>query len=326
MSDESVLVTGAAGFIGSHVSEALLLRGQAVIGVDSFDPLYDESVKRSNLAEVEATARARGVPFDFHRADLLDRAELMRVIASRRCGSVVHLAARAGVRTSIERAADYARSNLEATINVFEAARAAGITRIVAASSSSVYGNNQKVPFAETDPVEEPISPYAATKRACELIAHTYHHIYGLQIALLRFFTVYGPRQRPDLAISRFLSRVSRGETITIFGDGSTSRDYTFIGDIVEGLLAALDRIPRHGLRIWNLGGNHPVELRELVAVIERTVGRTAIVRREPEQPGDVARTYADLTRSSAELGFCPRTTLEDGIKAQWRWLAARGS
>ncbi|MEM1165359.1 MAG: NAD-dependent epimerase/dehydratase family protein [Planctomycetota bacterium] len=337
----TVLVTGACGFIGSHVCEALVPRGIRVIGVDNFDPFYDESLKRANLAAVRSFGERGGAPFaamlskdlpgfpggglsgsfTFIEADIADAPAMSRVFGEHTPSAVVHLAAKAGVRPSIEDPSGYATANVLGTQVVLEAARAAGCERFVMASSSSVYGNNTKVPFSEDDDVSFPISPYAATKRACELIAHTHHHLTDMPTACLRFFTVFGPRQRPDLAISKFLRLVSSGEPLRMFGDGSTSRDYTYIADIVAGVCAALDRIPDYGYRIWNLGHSEPVSLREMIATIERVVGREADIRQEPMQPGDVERTNADLSRAGAELEFRPTTSFEDGVTLQWRWM-----
>jgi UDP-glucuronate 4-epimerase len=319
---ERILLTGAAGFIGSHTVERLLGAGCTVIGVDNFDRFYDPAIKRRNLAEV---ARHPGASrLTVIEADLCDADAMAKVFEEHRPTGVIHLAARAGVRPSIEQPALYALVNVEGTTVMLEAARRTKeCTRFVMASSSSVYGNNPKVPFAESDDVNAPISPYAATKRSCELIAHTYTHLYKLPIACLRFFTVFGPRQRPDLAIGKFIRLVSRGEPIPFFGDGSTSRDYTFIEDIVTGVLAAYDRIPHHGYRIWNLGGSDPVTLREMVDTIGRVVGKTPNIQSLPLQPGDVERTFADLTRSTAELGFRPTTAFQDGVRRQWDWFRA---
>jgi UDP-glucuronate 4-epimerase len=215
----------------------------------------------------------------------------------------------------------YAHVNVEGTSVLLDAARkTSSCSRFVLASSSSVYGNNTKVPFSETDDVSLPISPYAATKRSCELVAHTFHALYKMPVSCLRFFTVFGPRQRPDLAISIFLEKVAKHEPIPMFGDGSSSRDYTFVDDIVAGVLASYDRIPQFGYRIWNLGGNHPVTLREMIATIGRVVGVEPRISQSPMRPGDVERTFADLSRSGAELGYAPRTTFEEGVRRQWEW------
>lgn len=319
-SSERILLTGAAGFIGSHTAERLLAAGCTVIGVDNLDGFYDPAIKRRNLAEIgrhDGAAR-----FTCIEADLCDAAAMARVFDEHKPTGVIHLAARAGVRPSIEQPALYAHVNVEGTTVMLEAARRTkGCSRFVMASSSSVYGNNPKVPFSESDDVNAPISPYAATKRSCELIAHTYAHLYKLPVASLRFFTVFGPRQRPDLAIGKFIRLISAGESIPFFGDGSTSRDYTFIQDIVTGVVAAYDRIPDHGYRIWNLGGSDPVTLREMVDTIGRVVGKTPILDRQPLQPGDVERTFADLSRSTAELSFRPTTSFQDGVRTQWDWF-----
>lgn len=316
-----ILVTGAAGFIGSHVAEALLRRGRRVVGLDNFDPFYDESIKARNVEHCRAAGPER---YQFVRADIRDVAAVAETMARARPDGVIHLAAKAGVRPSIADPVGYAATNVVGTSAVLEAARSAGCSRVVIASSSSVYGNRRLppgTPFAEDLEVDEPISPYAATKRACEILGYTHHVRTGMPTACLRFFTVYGPRQRPDLAISVFLRRVGAGEAIEMFGDGTSSRDYTYIDDIVRGVLAAYDRIVSHGYRVWNLGGSEPVTLSALIETVGRVVGRPPVVRRREPQPGDVERTFADLRRSGAELGYSPQTRLEDGIRRQWEWM-----
>jgi len=321
---EVILVTGAAGFIGSHVAEALLSRGARVVGVDDFDSFYDPSLKRQNADEVGASAG--GERFELVEDDLTDGARMEALFAAHRFTGVIHLAARAGVRPSIEQAALYCRVNVEGTTVLLECARRCdSCARFVQASSSSVYGNNEKVPFSETDDVEGPISPYAATKRSCELIAHTYHHLYGLPIASLRFFTVFGPRQRPDLAISKFIRLIDSGEPIPMFGNGSTSRDYTYIDDIVAGVVASYERITDHVLRIWNLGGSEPVTLTDMIDTVARVVGKPARLEERPAQPGDVLRTFADLSRVRTELGYEPGVAFEEGVRRQWDWARSRG-
>lgn len=318
---QSVLVTGAAGFIGSHVTQALLARGARVIALDSFDPYYARSIKERNLSEVRGSPNA-AENLRLIEGDFCDAVAMKKLFESERIDGVIHLGARAGVRPSIELPALYARVNVEGTSVLLEAARQAPhCSRFVMASSSSVYGNNSKVPFSETDDVSLPISPYAATKRSCELVGHTFHALYKMPVACLRFFTVFGPRQRPDLAIGMFLDKVARGEPIPLFGDGSSSRDYTFIDDIVSGVLASYDRVPQFGYRIWNLGGNHPVTLKEMIATIGRVVGVEPKISQSAMRAGDVERTYADLSRSSAELGYMPRTTFEEGVRRQWEWM-----
>ncbi len=315
-----VLVTGAAGFIGSHVCRALLARGDGVVGVDNFDPFYARSIKDANLESIRADGTdGRGGRFVFRELDICDQDGLTALMRDEGVTSVIHLAAKAGVRPSIADPVGYARANVMGTQSVLSSATDAGCDRVVCASSSSVYGNNEKTPFGEDDPVEHPISPYAATKRACELMSETHHTLTGLPIANVRFFTVFGPGQRPDLAIALFLRKIAAGEPIRMFGDGSTSRDYTMIDDIVAGVLAAHERIVDHGCRIWNLGGDHPITLRELIGTISDVVGKDAIIEQVETQPGDVERTWADLTRSRAELGYSPSTPIRAGIEAQWR-------
>jgi UDP-glucuronate 4-epimerase len=312
----TILVTGAAGFIGSHVAGALLARGDRAVGLDNFDPFYDASLKRRNIRE-------SGLG-ELIEADLCDPAALRAAFERFRPDGVIHLAAKAGVRPSIKDPVAYSRTNVLGTSVVLEEAKRAGCSRIVIASSSSVYGNNRKTPFAETDPVDEPISPYAATKKSCELIGHTHWALTKMPVAMLRFFTVFGPRQRPDLAIMAFMRRIAAGEEIDMFGDGTMSRDFTYIDDIVHGVLAAYDRIPVHGYRVWNLGSDRPVRLDAMIETIARTVGKPARIKRLPNQPGDVERTWADLSRSRAELGYSPSTAFEEGVRRQRAWLQQR--
>lgn len=315
----TVLITGAAGFIGSHVVEALLKRGDRVVGFDNFDEVYPRRLKERNLEEVRAAAGAGS--FTFIEGDITDAASVSRAFESARPSGVIHLAARGGVRPSIEMPALYSRINIEGTTTILEAARLSpDCSRLVLASSSSVYGNAPKAPFAETDDVSMPVSPYAATKRSCELIGATFSHLYKLPVACLRYFTVFGPRQRPSLAFALFMEKIAAGQPIQMFGDGSTSRDYTFISDIVTGTLAAYDRIPRHGYRIWNLGNSRPVTLREMIDTVSSVVGKPAKIDQRPPQPGDVERTFADLTRSRAELGYDPKVSLQEGVRRQWDW------
>ncbi len=314
-----IIVTGAAGFIGSHVCQALLARGQRVIGIDNFDPFYDAAAKARNIDAVQKAAGSAGA-FELVRADICDADAMNALHALSKPVGIIHLAAKAGVRPSIADPVGYTRANVLGTSVLLEAARRAGVARFVMASSSSVYGNNAKVPFSEDDDVSGPVSPYAATKRSCELIAHSHWHLNRIPTACLRFFTVFGPRQRPDLAISQFLGRVSRGEEVPMFGDGRSSRDYTFVDDVVRGVIASYDRIDRFGYRIWNLGGNAPVALSEMIATIARTVGKEARIKSLPTQPGDVERTWADLSRSAAELDYSPATPFDEGVARQWAW------
>lgn len=316
-----IIVTGAAGFIGSHLCERLLAIGRRVVGVDNFDPFYDPAIKRTNIAEVRRSAERLRTSFELVEFDLSKPAPVRALFERVKPQGVIHLAAKAGVRPSIADPAAYARANVVATAVVLEESRRAGASRVVVASSSSVYGNASRVPFTEDDPVNEPVSPYAATKRANELQCHAHWHLTKMPTACLRFFTVYGPRQRPDLAISTFLGKISRREDISVFGDGSSSRDYTYIDDIVSGVVASYERIDRHGYRVWNLGGSAPVRLDEMLATISRVVGHEPKITRLPMQPGDVMRTWADLTRSTRELGYSPTTGFEDGVRKQWEWM-----
>ncbi len=320
-----VLVTGAAGFIGSSLADRLLADGATVVGLDNFCDFYDEALKLGNIAQAQKSGR-----FKLVRADIRDRAAVLKAFEEHKPTAVVHLAAMAGVRPSIERPDYYTQVNLDGTVNVLDGAVKAGVKRFVFASSSSVYGNNPKAPFAEDDNVDHPISPYAATKKAGELICHTYWHLYKLPVTCLRFFTVFGPRQRPDLAIHKFLKLVRDGKSVPVFGDGSTSRDYTFIGDIVEGIVRAMERCrtPQeggHGYRVYNLGGNHPITLTQLLATVGDVVGKEVKINRLPMQAGDVERTWADLTRSEKELGYRPVTSIPEGIARQWEWVKSQG-
>ncbi len=318
-----VLVTGAAGFIGSHVCEALLARGDEVIGLDNFDPFYPRAVKERNL---EAPRQARG--FRFVEADIARQSVPLEAVTA-----VVHLAARPGVGPSLEDPAGYMDVNVTGTARVLEAARRARVGRVVFGSSSSVYGDSTPAPFAETAPATTPISPYAATKRAGELVAHAFAHLYGMRLACLRFFTVYGPRQRPDLAIHRFTDRIARGLPVRQHGDGSSERDYTYISDAVQGVVAAVDWTGDGGggaggpgtgtCEAFNIGGGGRVRLDRLLALIAEALGRTPVVERVPDQPGDVHMTAADLRRSERALGYRPTVGIEEGIRQFVRWYEA---
>ena len=308
------LVTGGAGFIGSHVCERLLGSGHRVWAFDDLNDSYDPRLKQGNLEEV----RALGKPFEFVRGDLTERSAVEELFAGVQFDQVIHLAARAGVRPSLEMPALYQRVNVEGTVNVLEAARAKGVRKITIASSSSVYGVNSKVPFAESDPIFRAISPYAASKLACEALGHVYHHVYGMDVVMLRFFTVYGPRQRPDLAIHKFAKRIVAGKPIPVFGDGSTARDYTFITDILEGILACTKK--EFGYEIFNLGESQTVKLSRLIELLEDAIGKKAIIDRRPLQPGDVPITFADVSKARAKLGYDPRVKIEQGIKLFMEW------
>lgn len=316
MSSESgsVIVTGAAGFIGSHLCDRLLSEGYRVVGIDDLNHYYDPQIKRHNARGLATSDRGELI-----EADICDAAAMRDLFEQVQPEIVVHLAARAGVRPSIEAPMLYTQVNVSGTVSLLDAAVGTGVKKFVMASSSSVYGNCDTVPFHEGLNVDAPISPYAATKKACELIGHTYWHLHRLPVTCLRFFTVYGPRQRPDLAIHKFMRMIAAGQAIPVYGDGSTSRDYTYIDDIIDGVRAAMERC--EGYHIYNLGGNAPVMLSELIEKIEKTVGTVAKIDRQPMQPGDVERTYADLTRVSEELGFAPKTSMDEGLTQQWEWL-----
>jgi UDP-glucuronate 4-epimerase len=308
------LVTGGAGFIGSTLVDRLLADGGEVVTLDNFDPFYGEAAKRSNLA-----AALRHPRFRLVEADIRDREAVARAMAEVRPEGVVHLAAKAGVRPSIERPAEYAEVNVVGTTHLLEAAcRLDPLPRFVYASSSSVYGDRPDAPFRETDPVDHPISPYAATKKACELLAHTFRHVHGLPVTGLRFFTAFGPRNRPDLAIAKFARLIDRGEPVPVFGDGTTRRDYTFVEDIVDGIVRALDRC--RACHLYNLGHSSPVELRTMIATLGDALGKTPILKHLPEQPGDVRQTYADISRAEAELGYHPTTPFSEGIARFVAW------
>jgi UDP-glucuronate 4-epimerase len=323
MSAQNILVTGAAGFIGSHAAQALIERGYRVIGVDNFCDFYDRSWKEMNLKSIAAGANGGSKALEVEEIDITAGAAIDALVAKARPVAILHLAAMAGVRPSIEQPAYYARVNVEGTTHLLQAAVKHGVKKFLFASSSSVYGNLGRVPFSEEDPVAEPISPYAATKRAGELLCYTFWHLYKLPVFCLRFFTVFGPRQRPDLAIHKFTRLISAGQPVPLFGDGSTSRDYTFVEDIVGGILASLDKCDRY--RIYNLGGSDPVSLAKLVEELEKAIGRSAIIDRRPAQPGDVERTYADLTRSRAELGYQPKVSLPEGLRRFVAWFREFG-
>jgi nucleoside-diphosphate-sugar epimerase len=318
-----VLVTGAAGFIASHVTQALLARGVRVVGVDNFDRFYSREDKLRNWRE--ATASAHPALHELVEADICNAGEMRALFARLRPHGVLHLAGKAGVRPSIADPAGYLHANATGTAVVLHEATRSGCTRVVVASSSSVYGNpGTGGAFHEEMDVNRPISPYAASKRATELLAFAHHATTGLPIGLLRFFTVFGPRQRPDLAIMGFMRRIASGQAIEMFGDGSTARDYTFVDDTVSGVLGAYARTPQFGCRVWNLGNNMPITLRDMIAGVAQVVGKPASIEQKPMQAGDVERTCADISRAQSELGYQPRTRFEDGLRAQWQWL--RGS
>lgn len=312
------LVTGGAGFIGSHVCERLLRAGHRVSVLDDLNPFYSPAIKRRNLAEIATT----GSSFHFIEGDLADRTQVDEVFSQTRFDQVIHLAARAGVRPSLQEPALYQRVNVEGTVNILEAARLSGVPKVTIASSSSVYGINSKVPFSEPDPITTPISPYAASKLACEALGHVYHHVYGLDIIMLRFFTVYGPRQRPDLAIHKFAQLISQGKPIPVFGDGSSARDYTYVDDTVDGVIAATNH--RFGYDIFNLGESQTVTLSRLIELLEEAIGKKAIIDRHGAQPGDVPITYANIDKARSMLGYNPQVKIEAGIPRFIEWFRGR--
>jgi UDP-glucuronate 4-epimerase len=313
MPESKALITGAAGFIGSHLCERLLSQGWKVTGVDNFDDFYDPQIKRRNIQNY-----TKNDNFQLIQADIRDTAAMNSAV---RAGVdvIVHLAARAGVRPSIAQPLLYTDVNINGTTVLLETARKHKVSKFVFGSSSSVYGNNRKVPFSEIDNVDFPISPYAATKKAGELICHIYHHLYSMDITCLRLFTVYGPRQRPDLAIHKFATLIENDKPIPIYGDGNMMRDFTYIDDVVNGIIAAMDGCK--GYNIYNLGCSHPITVNALVAEIEKALGKTAKREYVSVQPGDVQRTYADITKAAKELGYNPKTTIPDGLIKFTAWL-----
>ena len=308
-----LLITGGAGFIGSHLADRRLARGDRVVVLDDFNDAYDPDRKRRNVAPHAGNPGYRLV-----EGDIRDRALLSRLFEEEPFDAVLHLAARAGVRPSLANPVLYEEVNVLGTLNLLEAAVARGKPRFLFASSSSVYGINAKVPFSEDDPIECPISPYAATKRGAELHVFAFHHVHGLDAVCLRFFTVYGPRQRPEMAIARFIRCLEEGRPVPFFGDGGSRRDYTYIDDIADGVEEALSA--PLAFEIINLGGAHPVTLTDLVSAIEAATGKTAILDRLPDQPGDVPVTCADVGKAEKLLGFKPRVPLAEGLRRSVEW------
>ena len=315
-----ILLTGGAGFIGSHVAEALIRRGAVLSIVDNLDDFYALSRKQLNLKEIRESGN-----FDFFEADVRDAAALRRVAEQVRPEIVIHLAARAGVRPSIEQPALYESVNVAGTVNVLEVAREFKVERVIFGSSSSVYGLTNSIPFSEDDLKTRPISPYAATKLSAELMCYTYAHLYALTTICLRFFTVYGPRQRPDLAIHKFTALIDAGKPIPVYGDGSMGRDYTYVDDIVAGVVASLEYAaePKLPFEIFNLGNCHPVRLAELIALLETATGKKALQQRLPLQPGDVPITWANIERAKRLLGYSPQTSMEQGLRKFVEWYRA---
>jgi UDP-glucuronate 4-epimerase len=308
-----ILVTGAAGFIGSQLCEFLLDRGDEVVGLDNFNDFYDPAIKRRHAASLSEHAS-----FQMVEGDIRDEELLERVFAEQAPTSVIHLAAMAGVRPSLAAPAHYHDVNCTGTARLLEATRRAGVQRFIFGSSSSVYGGNESVPFREEDDVSGPVSPYAATKRSNELTCYTFHHLYGMDVICLRFFTVYGPRQRPEMAIHKFVRLVEEGEPIPCFGDGSSERDYTYVDDILDGIVKAHDLAK--GYRIYNLGESQTISLRDLVDAIGKATGKTPVVDWQPDQPGDVPRTFADVSRAKSELGYKPSVSVDEGLRRFVEW------
>lgn len=308
-----ILVTGGAGFIGSHVVEQLVATGGCDVTVlDDFNGFYDPAIKRGNLARVAGLV-------ELVDGDIRDRDLIESLFVNHGFDKVIHLAARAGVRPSIQHPELYLRVNIDGTFNLLEAARHHGVKHFVFASSSSVYGINKKVPFSEDDPILRTISPYAATKMAGEQLCSNYSHLFGIRTVCLRFFTVYGPRQRPDLAISKFVRLIDEGRPIERYGDGSTGRDYTYVSDIVEGVMGAV-HYDKEPFSIFNLGGSHAVSLGELIEEVEHALGRKAEILELPQQPGDVPFTFADISKAGRELGYKPKVLIREGIRRYVEW------
>ncbi len=308
-----ILVTGGAGFIGSHTVERLLARGDEPVVLDNFNDFYDPAIKRANVARFPSVRVVVG--------DIRDKALVDELLDASNFDGVIHLAAMAGVRPSVEDPLLYEDVNVRGTLVLLEALRRRPKTRLVFASSSSVYGAREEAPFREDDDIHRPVSPYAATKRAGELICYTHHHLFGIAVAALRFFTVYGPRQRPEMAIAKFSAAIERGEPIPFYGDGGTRRDYTYIDDIVDGVVAALDRCA--GYEIFNLGESATTTLSELVETLAREIGKPAVIDRKPLQPGDVPLTCADVSKARKLLGYAPKVPVAEGLRRYVAWRRA---
>jgi len=334
------LVTGGSGFIGSHLIERLLRNGHSVINVDNFDDFYNYQIKIKNTLESidkipdfefsdKETDIERLVTFSqsdkyqLYYQDIRDKKGLEAIFKNHRIDLVIHLAALAGVRPSIERPLEYEEVNVRGTMNLWELCREFNVSKFICASSSSVYGNNEKIPFAETDNVDNPISPYAATKKSCEVLGHVYHNLYHIDIIQLRFFTVYGPRQRPDLAIHKFTKLISEDKEIPFYGDGNTARDYTYIDDIIDGITKSILYLETHSgvYEIINLGESEVITLSEMLSTIENTLGISAIRKNLPMQPGDVRKTNADITKAKTLIDYKPDTDFQNGIKKFVEWF-----
>jgi len=315
----AILLTGCAGFIGSHVAERLLNQNYKVIGIDNFDAFYKNSIKRKNLEYSLAHQN-----FQFHELDITDAEALKKIETP--VDAVIHLAAKAGVLPSIKDPVGYTRVNINGTQNILDWILERKVKKLVFASSSSVYGNSKQIPFKESVTMDMPISPYAYTKRSCELLNHVYHHLYGIDILNLRFFTVYGPRQRPDLAIHKFVELIQKGEPVTMYGDGSTARDYTFVEDTVSGVVNALQYVIQNEqvFDTVNLGNNQPVPLKELIDTLYELMGAKPNIKKMPMQPGDVDITYADISKAQSLFNYQPKKKFKEGLKDFIEWYQAQ--
>lgn len=320
-----VLVTGIAGFIGSHLGERLLERGVDIAAVDNFDPFYDTNIKEQNIRDLGSLAKRLGRKFSFLKKDIRDLEA--SDFSDLPINSIIHLAGKAGVRPSLEKPEEYVSVNVLGTMRLLEFARQRQISRFVLGSSSSIYGDDTPVPFNEDAVADRPVSPYAATKRAAEHLCANYSHLYGLKTAALRFFTVYGPRQRPDLAIHKFAKLISNNQSITMFGDGTTSRDYTYVLDIVDGVVRAWNWTEKNKpgtYEVFNLGNSSPINLSDLIILIEKGIGKKANIVREERQPGDVERTFADVSKAQKILGYKPETSIQAGIQHFCEWYLTK--
>lgn len=339
----NIVVTGVAGFIGSHLAEAIMKRGDFVIGIDNFHEFYSEDIKIKNILEIvdkiellpeilNASTKEKKIlkllssldnkNLALKYCDLKNLDELDRIFDEYNVDMVVNLAGLAGVRPSLEQPIEYQRVNIEGYLNLLEYCKKYGVKKFIQASSSSVYGNNKEVPFKETDIVDFAISPYASTKKSCEVFGHTYYSLYNIDSIQLRFFTVYGPRQRPDLAIHKFTDKIYKGEPIAFFGDGDTFRDYTYIDDIIDGVIKSIDYLKENNgvYEIINIGESNTISLSNLVSTIEESLGKKAIINKLPMQPGDVKRTFADISKAKRVLGYNPTTDFKDGIDRFVKW------
>lgn len=310
---DCILVTGGAGFIGSHLCEHLLNSQYEIVCIDNFNTFYDPVIKERNISSLLNNKR-----FRLYNADIRDKEQMLDIFVRSKPELIIHLAAMPGVRPSIENPFLVFDVNVTGTLTILETMRLSGIGKMIFASSSSVYGNNQKVPFSESDPADAQISPYASSKRACEMLCYTYHNLFRFSIFCLRFFTVYGPRQRPDLAIHKFTNRILENRPVQIYGDGNTSRDYTYISDVIEGINNSVNRLK--GFNIYNIGESKTITLSNMIEMIENAVGKKAIKEYLPKQPGDVERTYADIDKARKELNYNPVFGFKEGLDEFVKW------